>query len=57
MSNLQKIVDELKAMNEELKEINDRFEEKEKSPEYIKGFRAGWIEGMKDAEEIIKNVG
>lgn len=52
MSNLQKIIDELRAMNEELQELNDRFEEKEKSSEYVKGFRDGWAEGMKDAEEI-----
>jgi flagellar biosynthesis/type III secretory pathway protein FliH len=52
MSNLQKIIDELKAMNEELQELNDRFEKKEKSPEYVKGFRDGWVEGMNDAQEI-----
>jgi flagellar biosynthesis/type III secretory pathway protein FliH len=52
MNNLQKIIDELKAMNEELQEFNDRAEEKEEMSEYTKGFRDGWAEGMKDAQEI-----
>lgn len=54
---LQEIIKELQAMNAELKEMNDKAEEKEKEKlsEYIRGFRDGWAEGMKDAKDIIEN--
>ena len=52
---LQEIIKELQAMSAELKEMNDKAEEKEKLSEYTRGYRDGWFQGMTDAKDIIEN--